>query len=131
MSYLVYIYFKVDVPEGITITWQQYVTKSTVQYRLRLMQNQDEIQGQKVFIANDLTKQNISVSDLYVSHVCRTLSTIIVMIIMYLCFQLYIRMSRYSHFIPLSGIQWVDYMYFHRYTLGTFAVVAITIFYSK
>lgn len=48
-----------------------------------------------------------------------------------LCFQLYIRMSRYSNFIPLSGIQWVDYMYFHRYTLGTFSVIAITIFYSK
>lgn len=26
------------------------------------MNNQDEIQGQRVFIANDLTKQNVSVS---------------------------------------------------------------------
>lgn len=31
----------------------------------------------------------------------------------------------------MSGVQWVNYMYFHRYTLGTFAVIVITIFYGK
>ena len=53
----------------MAVTWQ-HVSKSTMQYRLRLMNNQDEIQGQKVFIANDLTKQNISVSKMYVLNVC-------------------------------------------------------------
>ncbi|XP_018310239.1 nuclear pore membrane glycoprotein 210 [Mycetomoellerius zeteki] len=94
-------YLTVDVPDSVAITWQ-HVSKSTMQYRLRLMHNQDEVQGQKVFIANDLTKQNIS---------------------------LHIRVSRYNQFIPMSGVQWVNYMYFHRYTLGTFAVIVITIFY--
>ncbi|KAL6266889.1 hypothetical protein P5V15_003716 [Pogonomyrmex californicus] len=92
----------IDVPDGVAVTSQQYVSKSTLQYRLRLIDNQDEIQGQKVFIANDLTKQNVS---------------------------LRIRVSRYNKFIPISGVQWVNYMYFHRYTLGTFAVIVITIFY--
>ncbi|EFN86735.1 Nuclear pore membrane glycoprotein 210 [Harpegnathos saltator] len=50
----------IDIPEGITITWQQYISKSVIQYKLRLIRSQDEIQGQKVFVANDLTKQNIS-----------------------------------------------------------------------
>lgn len=49
----------------MAVTWQ-HVSKSMMQYRLRLMHNLDDIQGQKVFIANDLTKQNISVSKLYV-----------------------------------------------------------------
>ncbi|TGZ53948.1 nuclear pore membrane glycoprotein 210 [Temnothorax longispinosus] len=94
-------YLNIAVPDGVAVTWQ-YVSKSTIQYRLRLMHNQDEIQGQKMFISNDLTKQNIS---------------------------LHIRVARYSQFIPMSGVQWVNYMYFHRYTLGTFAVIVITIFY--
>ncbi|XP_011343708.2 nuclear pore membrane glycoprotein 210 isoform X2 [Ooceraea biroi] len=91
----------INVPDGVAITWQQYVTKSILQIRLRLTRP-DEIQGQKLFIANDLTKQNIS---------------------------LHIRVSKYSTFIPMTGVQWVNYMYFHRYTLGTFAVIVITIFY--
>lgn len=33
-----------------------------MQYRLRLMNDQNEILGQKLFVVNDLTKQNISVS---------------------------------------------------------------------
>jgi len=45
--------------------------------------------------------------------------------------QLHIRIAKYSHFIPMSGVQWVNYMYFHRYTLGTFAIIVITIFYGK
>lgn len=45
--------------------------------------------------------------------------------------QLFVRVTKYENFIPLSGIHWVDYMYFHRYTFGTFAVVVITFFYSK
>lgn len=94
-------YLTIDVPDGVAVTWQ-LVSKSTMQYRLRLMHNQDEIQGQKVFIANDLTKQNIS---------------------------LHIRVARYSQFIPMSGVQWVNYIYFHRYTLGVFVVIVITIFY--
>ncbi|XP_011876898.1 PREDICTED: nuclear pore membrane glycoprotein 210 [Vollenhovia emeryi] len=94
-------YLTVTAPDGVAITWQ-LVSKSTMQYRLRLMHDQDEIQGQKIFIANDLTKQNIS---------------------------LHIRVARYNQFIPMSGVQWVNYMYFHRYTLGTFAVIVITIFY--
>ncbi|XP_029168707.1 nuclear pore membrane glycoprotein 210 [Nylanderia fulva] len=92
----------IDLPDGVVVTSQQYVSKSTMQYKLRLTHNQDEIQGQKVFIANDLTKQNVS---------------------------LHVRVSRYNHFIPMSGVQWVNYIYFHRYTLGTFAVIVITIFY--
>ncbi|XP_050451905.1 nuclear pore membrane glycoprotein 210 [Cataglyphis hispanica] len=92
----------IDVPDGIVVISQQYISKSTMQYKLRLMNNQDEIQGQRVFIANDLTKQNVS---------------------------LHIRVSRHNHFIPMSGVQWVNYIYFHRYTLGTFAVIVITIFY--
>ncbi|XP_072752648.1 nuclear pore membrane glycoprotein 210 [Anoplolepis gracilipes] len=95
-------HLSIDVPDGVVVTLQQYVSKSTMQYKLRLMHNQDEIQGQRAFIANDLTKQNIS---------------------------LHIRVSRYNHFIPMSGVQWVNYIYFHRYTLGTFAVIVITIFY--
>ncbi|KAL2717574.1 nuclear pore membrane glycoprotein 210 [Vespula squamosa] len=91
----------VEVPDGITISGQ-LISKSGIQYRLRLMNNQDDIQGQKIMIANELTKQNIS---------------------------LFIRISKYDHFMPLSGIQWVDYVYFHRYTFGTFAVIVITCFY--
>ncbi|XP_011169055.1 nuclear pore membrane glycoprotein 210 [Solenopsis invicta] len=94
-------YLTIDVPDGVAVSWQ-LVSKSTMQYKLRLMQDQDEIQGQKIFIANDLTKQNIS---------------------------LHVRVARYNQFIPMSGVQWVNYMYFHRYTLGTFAVIVITIFY--
>ncbi|KMQ97059.1 putative nuclear pore membrane glycoprotein 210 [Lasius niger] len=92
----------IDLPDGVIVTSQQYVSKFTMQYKLRLTHNQDEIPGQRVFIANDLTKQNVS---------------------------LHIRVSRYNHFIPMSGVQWVNYIYFHRYTLGTFAVIVITIFY--
>ncbi|KAK2582107.1 hypothetical protein KPH14_004479 [Odynerus spinipes] len=92
----------VEVPDGITISGRQYISKSAIQYRLRLMNNQDDVQGQKVIIANELTKQNIS---------------------------LFIRVSKYDHFMPLSGIQWVDYIYFHRYTFGTFAAIVITCFY--
>lgn len=91
------------------------------------MHNQDEIQGQKVFIANDLTKQNISVSKLYM---CFTCSNIVILYHVFFS-QLHIRVSRYNQFIPMSGVQWVNYMYFHRYTLGTFAVIVITIFYGK
>ncbi|XP_076279834.1 nucleoporin 210 [Lasioglossum baleicum] len=92
----------IDVPNGLTVTARQYISKSTMQYKLRLMHNHDEIQGQKVIVANDVTKQNIS---------------------------LFVRVTKYENFIPLSGIHWVDYMYFHRYTFGTFAVVVITCFY--
>ncbi|XP_015435256.1 PREDICTED: nuclear pore membrane glycoprotein 210 [Dufourea novaeangliae] len=92
----------IDVPDGMTVSARQYISKSTMQYKLRLMHNQDEIQGQKVIVANDVTKQNIS---------------------------LFVRVTKYENFIPLSGIHWVDYMYFHRYTFGTFAVIVITCFY--
>ncbi|XP_012215502.1 nuclear pore membrane glycoprotein 210 [Linepithema humile] len=92
----------INVPDGVAITWQQYLSKPIMQCRLRLIHNQDEIQGQKIYIANDLTKQNIS---------------------------LHIRISRNIHFIPVSGVQWVNYVYFHRYILGIFAVIVITIFY--
>ncbi|XP_076658304.1 nucleoporin 210 [Halictus rubicundus] len=92
----------IDVPNGMTVTARQFISKSTMQYRLRLMHSHDEIQGQKVIVANDVTKQNIS---------------------------LFVRVTKYENFIPLSGIHWVDYMYFHRYTFGTFAVVVITCFY--
>ncbi|XP_078048616.1 nucleoporin 210 isoform X1 [Augochlora pura] len=92
----------IDVPNGMTVSARQYISKSTMQYKLRLMHNHDEIQGQKVIVANDVTKQNIS---------------------------LFVRITKYENFIPLSGIHWVDYMYFHRYTFGTFAVVVITCFY--
>lgn len=109
-----------------------------MQYRLRLMHNQDEVQGQKVFIANDLTKQNISVSKLYVCfkriYVCSLCIYDIsnrYFMTSRVSFQLHIRVSRYNQFIPMSGVQWVNYMYFHRYTLGTFAVIVITIFYGK
>ncbi|KAF7415050.1 hypothetical protein HZH68_003539 [Vespula germanica] len=91
----------VEVPDGITISGQ-LISKSGIQYRLRLINNQDDVQGQKIMIANELTKQNIS---------------------------LFIRISKYDHFMPFSGIQWVDYVYFHRYTFGTFAVIVITCFY--
>ncbi|XP_031847094.2 nucleoporin 210 [Nomia melanderi] len=92
----------IDVPNGMTVAARQYISKSTMQYKLRLMHNHDEIQGQKVIVTNDITKQNIS---------------------------LYVRVTKYENFIPLSGIHWVDYMYFHRYTFGTFAVIVITCFY--
>lgn len=46
----------------MTVSVRQYISKSTIQYKLRLMHNHEEIQGQKVVIANDITKQNISVS---------------------------------------------------------------------
>ncbi|XP_029037862.1 nuclear pore membrane glycoprotein 210 [Osmia bicornis bicornis] len=95
-------HLNIDVPDGIAISARQYISKSTMQYKLRLMHNQDEIQGQKVIITNDITKQNIS---------------------------LFVRITKYENFIPLSGIHWVDYMYFHRYTFGTFAVIVITCFY--
>ncbi|XP_053988309.1 nuclear pore membrane glycoprotein 210 [Hylaeus volcanicus] len=92
----------IDVPDGITISARQYISKSTMQYKLRLINNQEDIQGQKVIVANDITKQNIS---------------------------LFVRITKYENFIPLSGIHWVDYMYFHRYTFGTLAVLVITCFY--
>ncbi|XP_076668038.1 nucleoporin 210 [Andrena cerasifolii] len=92
----------IDVPDGMTVSARQYISKSTMQYKLRLMHNHDEVQGQKVIVANDITKQNIS---------------------------LFVRVTKYENFIPLSGIHWVDYMYFHRYTFGTFAVIVITCFY--
>ncbi|CAK9831046.1 Nuclear pore membrane glycoprotein 210 [Anthophora retusa] len=92
----------IDIPDGLTVSARQYISKSTMQYKLRLMHSHEEIQGQKVIIANDITKQNIS---------------------------LFVRVTKYEHFMPLSGIHWVDYMYFHRYTFGTFAVIVITFFY--
>ncbi|OAD53088.1 hypothetical protein WN48_10834 [Eufriesea mexicana] len=92
----------IDVPDGITVSARQYISKYAMQYKLRLMHNQEEIQGQKVIIANDITKQNIS---------------------------LFVHITKYENFIPLSGIHWVDYIYFHRYTFGTFAVLVITFFY--
>ncbi|XP_076635899.1 nucleoporin 210 [Colletes latitarsis] len=92
----------IDVPDGMTVSARQYISKSTMQYKLRLIHNLDDIQGQKVIVANDITKQNIS---------------------------LFVRVTKYENFIPLSGIHWVDYMYFHRYTFGTLAVLVITCFY--
>jgi len=80
-----------------------------------------------------LTKQNISVSKLYVCLKRIYVADISNRYFMTSCvsFQLRIRVSRYNQFIPMSGVQWVNYMYFHRYTLGTFAVIVITIFYGK
>ncbi|XP_066600784.1 nuclear pore membrane glycoprotein 210 [Prorops nasuta] len=90
------------MPDGLVISEQQRTSKYMVHYKIRLMQNQDEIQGQKIGIINDLTKQNIS---------------------------LVIRVSKYETFVSLSGIQWVDYIYFYRYTFVTFLVLVITFFY--
>lgn len=61
--YVLHLPSQIDVPDGMTVSARQYISKSTMQYKLRLMRNHDEVQGQKVIVANDITKQNISVSN--------------------------------------------------------------------
>ncbi|XP_043283019.1 nuclear pore membrane glycoprotein 210 [Venturia canescens] len=92
----------VDVPEGAVISSRQFVTKNLVNYKLRLTQDHNDIQGQKIIVLNELTKQNISIL---------------------------IRISKHESYVPYSGIHWIDYIYFHRYTFGTLAVLMITFFY--
>lgn len=50
------------MPEGAVVSSRQFVTRNSVNYKLRLIQDRNEIQGQKVIVLNELTKQNISVS---------------------------------------------------------------------
>lgn len=91
----------IDTPDEITISGQQFISKHLFQYKLSLMHTHDDIQGKKILISNELTKQNIS---------------------------LFIRLPRYEQYAHISGIHWLDYVYFHRYTLGVFIVLFITFF---
>ncbi|XP_012277520.1 nuclear pore membrane glycoprotein 210 [Orussus abietinus] len=92
----------IDAPDGITVSEQQFASKNVLQYKVRLLQNQEELQGQKIIISNDLTKQNISI---------------------------FIRVSKHDHFVQVLDVHWLDYLYFHRYTFATFIVLVATYFY--
>ncbi|XP_058809329.1 nuclear pore membrane glycoprotein 210 isoform X2 [Phymastichus coffea] len=91
----------IETPEEVSIGARQLLTKNLAQYKLTLTQNQDEIQGRKIIITNELTRQNVT---------------------------LLIRVPKYDQFPRISGIHWVDYMYFHRYTLGTLVILSISFF---
>ncbi|XP_014209952.1 nuclear pore membrane glycoprotein 210 [Copidosoma floridanum] len=86
----------IETPEEVSVGARQSLTKTNTQFKLTLSQNQEEVQGRKIIITNELTKQNIS---------------------------LLIRVPKYDQFPRISGIQWIDYLYFHRYTLGTFIIL--------
>lgn len=92
----------IEIPDGVLINTFEMTGPTVLQFNLRLVQDRDDIQGQKMFLVNRLTRQNIT---------------------------LLIRCSRHDIFIPLSGITWIDYIYFHRYTFITLAIILITIFY--
>ncbi|XP_001601346.4 nuclear pore membrane glycoprotein 210 [Nasonia vitripennis] len=91
----------IETPEEVSVGARQFLSKNVAQYKLSLTQNQDEVQGRKIIITNELTKQNVS---------------------------LLIRLPKYDQFPRISGIHWVDYMYFHRYTLGTLVILTISFF---
>ncbi|XP_057323186.1 nuclear pore membrane glycoprotein 210 [Microplitis mediator] len=87
-----------QVPEGVIINSYELTTMSTLQFNLRLMPDKDDIQGQKINVINDLTRQNIS---------------------------LVIRTSQ-NEYNTLSGINWIDCLCYHQYTIITFAIIIIT-----
>ncbi|KAK0090394.1 hypothetical protein PV325_000676 [Microctonus aethiopoides] len=91
-----------NVPDGVIKNVCELVKPTMLQCNLRLMQNRDDIQGQKLMIINELTHQNISIL---------------------------IRVSRHGEYTPLSGISWIDGIFLHRYTLITFAILVFTIYY--
>ncbi|XP_011500196.1 PREDICTED: nuclear pore membrane glycoprotein 210 [Ceratosolen solmsi marchali] len=91
----------IEAPEEVSVGARQFISKNVAQFKLSLTQNEDEVQGHKIIITNELIKQNIS---------------------------LLIRVPKYNQFPRISGIHWVDYMYFHRYTLGTLVILSISFF---
>ena len=52
---------QIEAPEEVSVGARQFLTKNVAQYKLSLTQNQDEVQGRKIIITNELTKQNVSV----------------------------------------------------------------------
>ncbi|XP_015601046.1 nuclear pore membrane glycoprotein 210 [Cephus cinctus] len=91
-----------NAPEGLTVSGPQFVSKHLIQYKIRLLQNREEMQGQKVIVTNELTNQSVP---------------------------LLIRISKYDQFVPISGIHWLDYMYYYRYTLAPLVVLVVTFFF--
>ncbi|XP_044576324.1 nuclear pore membrane glycoprotein 210 [Cotesia glomerata] len=89
---------RLQVPEGVVIHSHELTTLSTLQFNLRLMPDKDDIQGQKIIVINELTRQNIT---------------------------LMIRTSR-NDYNTLSGINWIDCLSYHQYTIITFAIIIIT-----
>lgn len=92
-----------DAPEGIIIDSQEFLYSNQLQFKLHLMQDRDDLQGQHLIIMNSLTKQNIT---------------------------LLIRLSKHSsEYVQLSSTKWLNYVYFHRYTFTTLIVFIISLIY--
>uniref|UniRef100_A0A0C9RIR8 Pom210 protein n=1 Tax=Fopius arisanus TaxID=64838 RepID=A0A0C9RIR8_9HYME len=94
-------YVNIEMPEGVVVNSRE-MAGSKIIFKLRLMQNVEDVQGQRLRIINEITRQNISVI---------------------------VRTSRYEDYVAISGIHWVDYLYYHRYTFITFLVLILTIVY--
>ncbi|XP_063995333.1 nuclear pore membrane glycoprotein 210 [Diachasmimorpha longicaudata] len=94
-------YVHMEAPEGIAISSREIVGNKLI-FKLRLMHNVENMQGQRLRIFNEITKQNVSVI---------------------------VRTSRYEDYVAISGIHWLDYLYYHRYTFITFLVLILTIVY--
>ena len=93
----------IEMPDGVLLSSRQFTAKNTVNYKLRLMQGRDDIQGQKITILNELTQQNIS---------------------------LLIRISKPADsYIPICGIPSLDYIYHNLYTFGTVFAILVTSIY--
>ncbi|XP_015122666.1 nuclear pore membrane glycoprotein 210 [Diachasma alloeum] len=94
-------YVNIEMPEGVVVNSREIAGNKLI-FRLRLMQNVEDVQGQRLRIFNEITRQNISVV---------------------------VRTSRYEDYVAISGIHWLDYLYYHRYTFITFLVLILTIVY--
>ncbi|XP_046623224.1 nuclear pore membrane glycoprotein 210 [Neodiprion virginianus] len=91
------------LPDGLAlVTGPQGAYGNGIQLKIRLTHNHDELQGSQVRVISEITKQDIHIL---------------------------VRVSQYDQAAPVSGIHWLDYAYYHRYTFGTFAALVITFFY--
>lgn len=92
----------IDLPDGIVIDTKEYLNKNKLQYKLRLIQQHDDLQGQYLTVGNSLTKQNITIL---------------------------IRLSKNHQYAQLSNVKWINFMYYQRYTFTTLIVLIITVIY--
>lgn len=103
---LLLIIFSVQVhmPEDSVVSTQHIFVAQTLQHTFRLSKNSDALtlQGQEIMIVSEVTRQTIT---------------------------LRIRIAKSENYVSMSGIHWLDYVYFHRYTFGFFFILLLTFFY--
>ncbi|XP_012259706.2 nuclear pore membrane glycoprotein 210 [Athalia rosae] len=93
----------INLPEGLALVSGPHGAQGTIaQFKIRLTHNQDELQGSRIRIISDITKQDLPIL---------------------------VRVSKYDQVVPITGINWLDFVYYHRYTFGTFTALVITFFY--